>query len=102
MDSPDGKGDYETLVNVRLIDDSVCENPTNADARRVTDGMHWSVTEQGEIDVNGFVCKNTLSDYISNYLPFFAPSICDDFEVRFCCPERKLYFQYFALYSNIT
>ena len=84
-DSPEGEGDYETLMSVHhLIDDNVCNNPTSVDARRVCDGVHWSLLGQGQIEGNGFVCKN-----VQSYLPISSPLnvVCDDYEVRFCCPK---------------
>jgi len=87
---PYGEGDFETLWNVRLMDPSVCKNPTAADARRVEDGLHWSVIGRGEISAAGFVCKNAVPFPLHN-IAALDPYQCDNYEVRFCCPRGKTY-----------
>ncbi|XP_072313277.1 mucin-5AC-like [Eucyclogobius newberryi] len=79
-DNPGGTGDWELLSN--LIDENpgkVCESPLQIEAR-TTSGN--SVTSTGDViavfdSSNGFVCK--ISDQSGGY--------CDDYEVRFFCPE---------------
>ena len=89
-DTPDGRGDFETLDKVRLIDPTVCQIPTNVDARRISDSAHWSVIGRGRIFKNGFECKNVFTPIlridVAHKLPQYS---CDDYEVRFCCPKRK-------------
>ena len=85
-DVPAGQGDYETLSKVRLIDPSVCENPTRVDARRIKDSLHWTEIGRGEIFLHGFLCKNYVTYSLFNNVSYLP---CDDYEVRFCCPTCK-------------
>jgi len=95
------------LWNARLFDPSICQNPITADARIAGNCVHWSVLGRGEITENGFVCKNSDPYFVyasyseleqswsqnssDSYDPYdYDYHLCDDYEVRFCCPKGKL------------
>ena len=93
-----------------MIDPSICENPIAVDARIVKSCLHWTVLGRGAITNNGFVCKNTdpyflFASFLTENTEQSSAQVstryddgewdgyllddypCDDYEVRFCCPE---------------
>ena len=80
----------------------MCEIPTNVDARRISDSVHWSVIGRGRLITNGFECKNVFTPLLNIHVaPVFPQNRCDDYEIRFCCPKRKL-IQLLVIYKEVS
>ncbi|ESO92027.1 hypothetical protein LOTGIDRAFT_121599, partial [Lottia gigantea] len=80
-DNPSGTGDWEHLAS--LLDaypGRVCKHPTAVDAQ-LTSGAPY--TDGGDTltlsPSQGLICQNNLQ----------ADKSCNDYKVRFCCPQGK-------------
>ncbi|KAI8516821.1 hypothetical protein Bbelb_054020 [Branchiostoma belcheri] len=83
-DTPTRTGDWEDLIGLRRdYPGQICEKPTDIQARVVGSGLDASLT--GDIyhfydTTKGFVCR--MGDQ--------GDGTCQDYEVRFCCPNKNV------------
>ncbi|XP_041062887.1 cartilage intermediate layer protein 1 [Carcharodon carcharias] len=79
-DNPSGSGDYEDLVNLRKeYLDQICSNPTACEVE-TTSGISILSTGDNISDCSisaGFSCVNKEQEDES----------CEDYKIRFTCPE---------------
>ena len=80
VDTPDDGCDNENFTSIiSVFPKEICAVPTAVDARRISDKCHWTELNQSiAISGNNFKCSS------------FQNIPCDDFEVRFCCPQGEV------------
>ena len=84
LDHPSEGGDFELLETLRRdFPDALCRYPSGVDARLVGTNLHHPIfgVVASANHYEGFVCKN--QDQLEG--------ACLDFEIRFCCPEGKVF-----------
>ena len=84
VDDAEDAGDFETLLKIqRTCPESVCQEPISIQARVVgSDTLISALDFYQRIEMSpkvGLICKNVGQS-------------CQNFEVRFCCPEGKMLF----------
>ncbi|KAK6189108.1 hypothetical protein SNE40_005147 [Patella caerulea] len=88
-DSPSFSFDNERLKEILDGNFDVCTKPTSVEARLVaTEEPYFTANEMVSISPSlGFICQNDLQ----------VDGMCENYEVRFCCPDGKDYvvFTYF-------
>ena len=80
-DTPEGEGDDESLQSIRSrYPGAVCEFPSDFQARVASTGL--------AIDSNS---NNVFASRLTGLecLNIFGPPGCEDYEIRFCCPQSK-------------
>ena len=101
--------DYETLDRHRSKNFSICEHPTEIDARMVETEYDWAYSDSvlihhsqnntdklWNIGISRYGYLYFLRNKFLNHIHRFIcvkklqkNKKCDDFEVRFCCPENN-------------
>ena len=78
-DSPGGRGDYETLIDIfKKNPGKVCLKPIAVYARVKSSKQDYRIVKQ-VVEINtktGFICRNAQQPYGTK---------CLDYEVQFCC-----------------